>query len=77
MKYLTHPLLYLIALLTNGEVVVLRDCHGETYWSIAWIDVWGVKYARPKTMLKVGHVQLLSNGSCVGNSSYIKQWKKA
>ena len=77
MKYLNHPILYLLALLTNGEVVVLRNHNRETIWSVAWTDAWGDKYARPHTLTKIGHVVLFPNGTCGGQSCYITQWKKA
>lgn len=70
--------LRLIAWLTNGEVVYLKDYVKKVHKSIAYKTPFGDIYCYVYPITHVGHVILLPNGKVDPNSqsSYIKAWVK-
>lgn len=67
-------LLKMLSFLFNWEIVTLQDIYGETYLTLVKHDLYG-KWCNVYWLLKVGHVRLLSDGTCKGSSSYICRWE--
>lgn len=64
----------LIALLFGKTLVVLEDFQGKEYLVFERISYKGQKYSYVYDFAKVGHVNLLDNGQCSGESCYITSW---
>lgn len=55
--------------------VVLSDSWGTVYYSIKKQNPFGGWYAHVHPFSGIGSVQLKDDGTCEGESSYIKKWK--
>lgn len=70
----------IVAWLTRGRVVYLRDMEGDIYKSIAYTDAFGFLSCRVFPLCGVGRVFLLAHGKADGSQSrcsFIKEWKYA
>ncbi len=67
-------ILRLLKALRLIKVVAMQNMHGEVYYSIKRKDPFGQNWARVSPFTAVGHVLLLDDGECGGESSYIKKW---
>ena len=68
------PIRFRILKLFGSQIVALKDMHGKIRFSIKKKDPFGVYWAYVYPMTKVGHVILNEDGTCSGESSYIKKW---
>lgn len=68
-------LIRLMGLLGIWELVWLRDCFGQVYLTRIRKSPWDVKTAPVFCWTNVGNTILHPDGTCSGESSYIKEWK--
>jgi len=57
------------------KAVWLKDFQGKPYLTWKIKNPFGGYYAHVYPFMATGYVNLLKNGECSGESSYIKKWK--
>lgn len=65
----------LIAFILRKKLVVLTDMHGDKYIVFERESRSGRKFTYVYDFTKVGHVILNDDGTCGGQSIYIKTWE--
>lgn len=69
-------LLWLVAAITGGRIVYLKDMHGVTYRTIAYRDEFGGVWCHVYPIVCVGHCVLLPDGTVHprSQSCYVERW---